>query len=198
MSGFAGIRVDESIVRRAQRGDARAHETIYRAFAPAVFTLARRLVKSPHLAEDMLQETFLEVMRSLPRYRGDAALGTWIRRIAVSKCLMHLRTAWNQRAEAMADDDEPADHAALLAEQVGAGLDLHAALGLLPETGRVVLWLHDVEGYTHREIAMLMQKTESFSKSQLARAHQRLRVTLADDETADAPPVAGAMPGDCT
>ncbi len=198
MSGFAGISVDESIVRRAQRGDARAHEVVYRAFSPAVFTLARRLLKSPQLAEDMLQETFIEVMRSLPRYRGDAALGTWIRRIAVSKCLMHLRTAWNQRAEILPDGAEPVDEGVAVAEQVGTRLDLQTALGMLPETGRVVVWLHDVEGYTHREIAMAMQKTESFSKSQLARAHQRLRMMLAEDDTADSPLVAEAVSGDCT
>ena len=73
MSGFAGISVDESVIRRARRGDAGAHESLYRALAPAVYTLALRLVKAPAAAEDMLQETFIEVMRSLPRYRGDAA-----------------------------------------------------------------------------------------------------------------------------
>ena len=57
-------------------------------------------------------------------------------------------------------------------------LDLDAALANLPSVSRAVVWLHDVEGFTHREIAELMGKTESFSKSQLSRAYQRLRPLL--------------------
>ncbi len=178
MSGFAGISVDESVIRRARRGDAGAHETLYRALAPAVYTLALRLVKAPAAAEDMLQETFIEVMRSLPRYRGDAALATWVRRIAVSKCLMHLRSAWNQRAGELGHGDDPVDRGAPVADAVGLRMDLEAALASLPAESRVVVWLHDVEGYTHREIATAMHKTESYSKSQLSRAHRRLRGLL--------------------
>ncbi len=181
MSGFAGISVDESVIRRARRGDAGAHESLYRALAPAVYTLALRLVKVPAVAEDMLQETFMEVMRSLPRYRGDASLATWVRRIAVSKCLMHLRSAWHRRAGELGDGDDPVDGGAPVADSVGLRLDLEAALASLPAESRVVVWLHDVEGYTHREIAMAMQKTESYSKSQLSRAHRRLRGLLEGD-----------------
>jgi RNA polymerase sigma-70 factor (ECF subfamily) len=57
-------------------------------------------------------------------------------------------------------------------------MDLDAALANLPEVSRVVVWLHDVEGFTHKEIAAQMGKTESFSKSQLSRAYQRLRPLL--------------------
>ncbi|HKL63888.1 MAG TPA: RNA polymerase sigma factor [Woeseiaceae bacterium] len=178
MSGFAGISVDESLIRRARRGDADAHESLYRALAPAVYTLAVRLVKVPAVAEDMLQETFIEVMRSLPRYRGDASLATWVRRIAMSKCLMHLRSAWHRRAGEFGDGDDPVDGGAPVADSVGLRLDLEAALASLPAESRVVVWLHDVEGYTHREIAMAMHKTESYSKSQLSRAHRRLRGLL--------------------
>ena len=186
MSGFAGISVDESVIRRARRGDAGAHESLYRALAPAVYTLALRLVRAPATAEDMLQETFIEVMRSLPGYRGDASLATWVRRIAVSKCLMHLRSAWYQRAGEFAAGDDPADGGAPVADTVGLRMDLEAALASLPAESRVVVWLYDVEGYTHREIAMLMQKTESYSKSQLSRAHQRLRGLLEGDAGTDA------------
>ncbi|WP_405242681.1 RNA polymerase sigma factor [Lentisalinibacter salinarum] len=198
MSGFAGISVDEVVIRRARRGEAGAHESLYRALAPAVYTLALRLVKTPAAAEDMLQETFIEVMRSLPGYRGDASLATWVRRIAVSKCLMHLRSAWNRRAGEFGDGDEPVDGGAPVAESVGLRMDLEAALASLPAESRVVVWLHDVEGYTHREIAMVMQKTESYSKSQLSRAHRRLRRLLdgGAGEPGDATSrVTGVLPG---
>lgn len=190
--------MDVAVIRRARRGDADAHESIYRALGPAVYTLALRLVKTPATAEDMLQDTFIEVMRSLPRYRGDASLATWVRRIAVSKCLMHLRSAWNQRAGELGEGDDPADGGAPVAESVGLSMDLEAALARLPAQSRVVVWLHDVEGYTHREIAMVMQKTESYSKSQLSRAHQRLRGLLERETGATADAVEGAgrlLPG---
>jgi len=198
MSGFAGISVDEAVIRRARRGEAGAHETLYRALAPAVYTLAVRLVKAPAAAEDMLQETFIEVMRSLPGYRGDASLATWVRRIAVSKCLMHLRSAWHRRAGELGDGDDPVDGGAPVADSVGLRMDLEAALASLPAESRVVVWLHDVEGYTHREIAMVMQKTESYSKSQLSRAHRRLRGLLEGGagEAGDAMSrVTGVLPG---
>jgi RNA polymerase sigma-70 factor (ECF subfamily) len=79
-----------------------------------------------------------------------------------------------------------------VADSVGLRLDLEAALASLPAESRVVVWLHDVEGYTHREIAMVMQKTESYSKSQLSRAHRRLRGLLEGDAGKRRGDVAGA------
>jgi RNA polymerase sigma-70 factor (ECF subfamily) len=134
---------------------------------------------STHTADDLLQETFIEVIRSIGNFRGDASLATWIRKIAVSKCLMHLRSAWQNRATLFRDlgeDHLPYEPAvACGAPLTQAQMDLEKALARLSDTARVVVILHDVEGYTHREIADLMGKSVSFSKSQLARAHQRLQ-----------------------
>ena len=182
MSKFADIQIDPAIVKRAARGDARAHEIIYRAFASPVYSLSLRFTRVPAQAEDLVQDTFIEVMRSISKFRGEAALGSWIRRIAVSKALMFLRSAWTARGQALADDwDEltPDDAVQGLSRQPDEALDLDAALARLPAVSRAVVWLHDVEGFTHKEIAALMGRTESFSKSQLSRAYQRLRPMLA-------------------
>ncbi len=183
MSKFADIQIDAAIVRRAARGDAHAHEIIYRAFAGPVYSLCLRFTRVPAQAEDLVQETFIEIMRSIAKFRGEAALGSWIRRIAVSKALMHLRSAWTARGQSLADDwnevtpGDVASHG--VSSQPEAALDLDAALANLPSVGRAVVWLHDVEGFTHKEIATLMGRSESFSKSQLSRAYQRLRPMLA-------------------
>ncbi|MDH3338855.1 MAG: RNA polymerase sigma factor [Gammaproteobacteria bacterium] len=183
MSKFADIQIDAAIVRRAARGDAHAHEIIYRAFAGPVYSLCLRFTRVPAQAEDLVQETFIEIMRSIAKFRGEAALGSWIRRIAVSKALMHLRSAWTARGQSLADDwnevtpGDAAGHG--VSSQPEAALDLDAALANLPSVGRAVVWLHDVEGFTHKEIATLMGRAESFSKSQLSRAYQRLRPMLA-------------------
>jgi RNA polymerase sigma-70 factor (ECF subfamily) len=184
MSKFADIRIDPAIVKRAARGDARAHEIIYRAFSAPVYSLCLRFTRVPAQAEDLVQETFIEIMRSIAKFRGEAALGSWIRRIAVSKALMYLRSAWTARGQSLTDDwheQTPGDVATHgVSSHPDAALDLDAALANLPSVSRAVVWLHDVEGYTHKEIAVLMGQTESFSKSQLSRAYQRLRPMLAE------------------
>jgi RNA polymerase sigma-70 factor (ECF subfamily) len=145
----------------------------------------------PAQAEDLLQETFIEVIRKIAQFRGDAPVGIWIRRIAVSKALMFLRSAWHARGQSLDDDWEEITFdgraSAAGSQQHDQAMDLDAALADLPAVGRTVVWLHDVEGYTHKEIAGLMGKTESFSKSQLSRAYQRLRPMLgAEIEREDA------------
>jgi len=166
------------ILARARRGERAAHAELYTSFAGAVFTLARRMLASKALAEDVLQETFVEVLCKIDTFRGDAEVGTWIRRIAINKCLMHVRSSWiSLRGTASA---EPAE------EQRSGALDdqlaLERALDAIPDVARAVVWLHDVEGYTHGEIGQMMGRTASFSKSQLARAHERLRVLLEGPE----------------
>ena len=196
MSKFASIQIDPAIVSRAAKGDARAHEILYRAFATPVYSLCLRFTRVPAHAEDLVQETFIEVMRSIAGFRGEAAIGSWIRRIAVSKALMFLRSAWTSRGQSLADDWEdltPGDASTLgVSRHPDDAMDLDSALANLPDVSRAVIWLHDVEGFTHKEIAQMMGKTESFSKSQLSRAYQRLRPMLS--QAADAHGVAaGAM-----
>lgn len=171
--------VDEHLLARARRGDLRAMEALYRIFAGPVHNLGLRLCGTIEEAEDILQETFLEVVRSLASFRGDAPLGAWIRRVAVSKILTRRRRAEVRRIEVELENRvenvgdwmtrRGASHA------TGIRIDLERALSELPETSRIVLWLHDVEGMTHFEIGELMGKTASFSKSQLARSHAKLR-----------------------
>ena len=182
MSRFADIQIDPGIVKRAAQGDVKAHEIIYRSFSAPVYSICLRFTKAPAHAEDLVQETFIEIMRSIAKFRGEAALGSWIRRIAVTKSLMFLRSAWTKRSQSLADDwadltaGEPVSHG--ISSHPDDAMDLDAALASLPDTSRAVVWLHDVEGFTHKEIAGLMGKSESFSKSQLSRAYQRLRPML--------------------
>jgi RNA polymerase sigma-70 factor (ECF subfamily) len=202
MSKFTDIQIDAGIVRRAAHGDVRAHEIIYRAYGTPVYSICLRFTRVPAHAEDLTQETFIEVIRSIGGFRGDAPLGAWIRCIAVSKALMFLRSAWHSRGQSLDDDWEDAtpDRAdSGLAAQADQAIDLDAALATLPAVSRAVIWLHDVEGFTHGEIAALMGKTESFSKSQLSRAYQRLRPILEAGTAAAGRKtnVAGAALGSC-
>ena len=164
-----------SLVARARAGDYGALEQVYRAHEKGVYSLARRLTPTAEDAEDVLQETFLEVCRSIGSWRGDGSLWGWIRTIAASKALMRYRREKLRAGEPL-DDASAETHDS----DVPLRLDLESALSRLGERSRAVVWLHDVEGYTHEEIAELMGMTTSFSKSQLARAHEKLRRWLGE------------------
>jgi RNA polymerase sigma-70 factor (ECF subfamily) len=166
----------DAVVARARAGDPAALEALYRAFQTPVYNLARRICRTAEDAEDVLQETFFEVCKSIRHYRQDGSLWGWVRTIAASKALMRLRRNKYRDADEL-DDDVPGTRR----EDTALRMDLEAALERLPEISRAVVWLHDVEGYTHEEIAAMMGKTTSFSKSQLARAHARLRRWLGEE-----------------
>lgn len=174
--------LDDIAIERAKTGDLDALEHVYRAYESMVYSLARRVCRTAEDAEDVLQETFLEVCRSITRFRGDGpgSLTAWIKRIAASKALMRIRREKYRQTEDLAEDGPIAASRGRNAD-VGLRLDLERALGHLSDTSRAVVWLHDVEGYTHEDIAELMGKTVSFSKSQLARAHERLRTWLGEE-----------------
>ena len=192
MSAFPDIDVVTSdLLDRARAGDDRALEQIYRTFERPVRTLAQRLLAHRAAAEDVAQDVFVDVITRLHQYEGRGSFAGWVRSIAVTRCLMHLRSPWQRSrrwlGRQLGDDDDrscedarPADDGSVggaVSEQ-GDAIDLERALARLGGTARTVVWLHDVEGYTHAEIGALFGATASFSKSQLARAHERLRAEL--------------------
>jgi RNA polymerase sigma factor (sigma-70 family) len=184
MSAFLDSELPPDAVQRAQAGDVAACETIYRTFERPVRTLAARLLARRHTAEDLAQDVFVEVLGNLGKYDGRGSFAGWIRAIAVNRCLMHLRSPWQRSLRWLESSDVPdTDDFDRHASTVAAGehIDLERALGRLGDTARCVVWLHDVEGYTHAEIGALLGGTASFSKSQLARAHARLRQLLEPD-----------------
>jgi len=135
-------------------------------------------------AEDLAQDVFVEVLQSLPQFDGRGSFAGWVRAITVRKCLMHLRSPWHRGlrwVEALAPEDAESQSREAAVAHGGEALDLERALARLGDTARAVVWLHDVEGYTHAEIGALLGGTSSLSKSQLARAHARLRELLEPD-----------------
>lgn len=175
------LAVPDILVARAKTGDLEALEALYRAFETPVYHLALRMLRRSEDAEDVLQETFLEVVRSIKQYRGEGHLWGWVRQITVSKTLMRIRRGQLRDTEEL-HEEYTQGGSGLGVGGVPARIDLERAFERLTPTSRAVVWLHDVEGYTHEEIAERMERTVSFSKSQLARAHARLRRLLAAEE----------------
>lgn len=188
-SRFA-IELPSGVLDGLRAGDRSAFDRVYRLFERPVYTLALRMLGGAHgdgreAAADVVQDTMLKVYRSAPTYRGDGApFWSWLRQIAVNEALMRLRR--EQRHIADMTLDEGAEHEDLSPPPAAAAdaAALQRALALLPAMTRSVLWLYHGEGYTHDEIAELMQRTPSFSKSQLARGTRRLRQLLETGGTA--------------
>ncbi len=164
--------VEKDLLQRAQRGDRRALGEIYRIYSSSVYTLAKRFFPQGVDAEDVLQETFITAFEKLQQFRGESAFGFWLRGIAVNKSLMRIRA---NKANPVIFMEVEYDNLPVAEGVTEVSGDIERQLARLNEVSRAVLWLHDVEGYTHKEIAALMDKSVSFSKSQLARAHQKLR-----------------------
>ena len=177
MARLVEIDVPPDVLASARFGSERAQVEIYAAVAPATFGLVRRLAGSRALAEDLFQETMMAVFQGLSGFRGEAPLGAWVRQIAVSKCLMYLRSPWHCARLRLGSEDARSAEALLPATPGPRAecLDVERALASLAPTARAVVWLFEVEGYSHEEIAQSFGRSVSFSKSQLARAHTKLR-----------------------
>jgi len=169
------IELDDLTLARARRGDMDACESIFRKFNQPAFSVAYRVCQCRELAQEITQEAFITVFRKLGQFRGDAPFWGWLRRVVVNHAISSLRKAPKADPVELQDFHGKAESAS---DQVGLAMDLESALAALGAEDRTIVWLHDVEGYNHREIADLFGKTESFSKTRLSRARSKLRDLL--------------------
>jgi len=129
-------------------------------------------------AEDLLQEIFLLVYRKLPEFRGESAIGTWLYRLAMNRCLDHLKSRQAKASHLTGVLDEAVATAPGRSEGGIGKLDLERAIAQLPEGARAAFVLHDVEGFQHQEIAEILGISEGTSKSQVHKARLKLRTLL--------------------
>lgn len=166
---------DAELIERAGRGDPAALRALYEGHADRVWAVIRRLAGDEALAEDWAQEAWIRVFRSLPGFRGEARLSTWIHRIALNVAVDgQRRRAREAPAGPLNEEIEGAP-----AEEPELRIALERALDRLPAGMRQVLVLHDVEGYTHDEIGAVLGVAAGTSRSQLFKARARLRESLA-------------------
>jgi RNA polymerase sigma-70 factor (ECF subfamily) len=159
-------------LRRARKGDRRAFEQLYRDHVGQVYGLCLRMTGQPAEAEDCVQDAFIQAWRKLAQFRGDAAFGTWLHRIAVNAVLARRR---RQKPE------DPLEHAAepvAAAESPADQSDLEAAVAELPEGARHVFVLLAVYGYTHEEAGEMLGIAGGTCKAQLHRARRLLAERL--------------------
>ncbi|MBM4193078.1 MAG: sigma-70 family RNA polymerase sigma factor [Gemmatimonadetes bacterium] len=169
---------DQITIRRAINGDEAALRAIWTQHAPRIDAVVRRLVGDPDLAADVAQEVWIQIFRALPTYRGESQFSTWTHRIAVNRTLNALRSL----RRIGKSEVEIEEHTAMVDHQGDRTLlaqTIDEAVQKLAPGARAVFVLHDVEGYTHEEIAEELGITSGGSKSQLFKARAKLRRLLA-------------------
>ena len=166
------------LVARACDGDESAFAALYRTHAGRIYALCLRLEGDSARAEELTQDVFVRAWERLRSFRGDSAFSTWLHRLAVNVVLTDRRSAWRRSQRVMTTDDPSVFERARDWETPGPDLDLDQAIAALPPGARAVFVLHDVEGYQHGEIAVMMGVAEGTSKTQLFRARRLLRKAL--------------------
>lgn len=174
---------EPELIARVLAGDRLAGRELYNAHAPRVFRLAYRLTGDAELAREFTQDTFVRAFQRLADFRGDAAFSTWIHRITITVVANAMRKVrrLRERETDLADLD-----AVLPVNSSVRRLDpdlrdrLAKAIDALPEIYRITLIMHDMEGYTHTEIAEVLGVAEGTCKSRLSAARAQLRAALAD------------------
>ena len=171
---------DKELIARVLEGDPNAERRLYDAHVDRVFRLVYRMAGDLDRAKDYTQETFIRAFSRLAEFRGEAALSTWLGSIAISVALNGLRKVRRMRDREVALDDAPQMGRLSVEAEPDLKTRLAQAIDGLPEGYRAVFVMHDVEGYTHEEIASSLGVHPGTSKAQLFRARARLREALAD------------------
>jgi RNA polymerase sigma-70 factor, ECF subfamily len=166
---------EEALVQRAGAGDTRAFERLYREHAGRVYGLCLRITRDAQLAEDCMQETFINAWRALSQFQTRSSLSTWLHRIAVNVSLGKRRKA--TPVEERDEDAESLDGGWTLETPVEVE-ELEAAIDALPDGARDALVLHALYGYSHVEAAQMLGIAEGTCKAQLHRARKLLRERL--------------------
>ncbi len=172
--GLETIDINAKLVERAKQGDQQAMYRLYKSHVQAMYNTSIRIVVNQFDAEDIIQESFLSAFKSLSSLKGDSSFGTWVKRIVVNKSLNLLRQKKQtftdlDNLHIAAEESEDEDFPEVTPDVI------HEAIKSLPEKARVVLNLYLLEGYLHKEIAEMLEISESTSKSQYQRARKILQ-----------------------
>lgn len=170
---------EAALVRKARWGNRAAFETLYRRHAGAVHALSLRLTGNAASAEDLTQDTFMRMLQFLGGLRSDRPLRPWLKRVAANAAIDRLRHEQRYRPldegegwQPTAADPMPQD-------------DGESLLRRLPPLVRTVVWLHEIEGWSHLELADRFGRSESWSKSLVSRAKLSLRNLLKEEYAND-------------
>jgi RNA polymerase sigma-70 factor (ECF subfamily) len=178
----ASFTADLQLAKRCLAKDEAARAELFTRYAPVLFPVLRRLVRSEADAEDLLQQSFLEALLSLHRYRGDAALGSWLHTIAVRSAYRQMRKVRPTISLELVKEERSNDPNAQL-ESRGLLRRIESLLEKITPKRRIAFLLYEVEGHTLPEVANLLEISQVAAKKRILSAHQELReLTMNDPE----------------
>ncbi len=176
MANIGGVQIAVEVVERLMQGDPQAQEQVFKALSSPVYSMALRILGDSHAAEDVAQDTFMDVLTKAHTIREPSHFVGWVRTLAVNRCYMRLRSPWHRRRV----NYEPV---ATGAEDGTSDLiDVERALASMDSKTRLVVWMYCVEGYTHEEIGKLLKRSTSYSKVIISRLNQNMEKSRLDDE----------------
>lgn len=169
---------DRELIGRILAGDAAAERELYDRHVERVFRLAYRMSGDATQAEDLTQDTFIRAFDRLADFRGDGPFGGWLHRVATSVILSALQQRKRRQGVESLRDELPERPAAGGERDPDLRRRLHRAIDGLDDNHRLVFVMHDMEGYTHHEIASAMGTPVGTAKARLSRAREKLRALL--------------------
>ena len=178
MANIGGVQIAEEVVERLMQGEREAQEQVFKALATPVYSMALRVLGDSHAAEDVAQDTFMDILTKAHTIREPAHFVGWVRTLAVNRCYMRLRSPWHRKRvnyEPVEQSTEDSTSDMLDVERVLADMD--------PKT-RMVVWMYCVEGYTHEEIGKALRRSTSYSKVIISRLTQRVKQSNPEESEA--------------
>ena len=160
------------VVKRCQDGDTKAMEMVYIGYKSPLFNLAYRFSRNYSSAKDLLQDIFINIFTHIDKLRAPEAFNSWLYRIAINTCISFTRHKGKAK-EVSLDEIENTDCSKNVDHPMKEYLE--QAIKILPLKQKTVFLLHDVQGFTHTEIAQITKFTEGTSKSQLFKARMKIR-----------------------
>jgi RNA polymerase sigma-70 factor, ECF subfamily len=166
------------VIERARSGDVDAFEMVYRAHATAIHALCLRMSGDRAVARDLVQDVFVRAWERLPSFRGQSSLATWLHRLAVNVVLEKWRSAKRDALRMIDDPDGVAFDAPMVQTDLDSAMEIEGAMARLPAGARAVFVLHEIEGYSHEEIAVMTGIAPGTARTQLFRARRALAKML--------------------
>ena len=167
------ITFERDLVNRCLGHDRNAQNQLYLAYCKAMYNVCYRMVNDHGVAEDVLQNAFIDVFSKMHLYSFQSSLGSWIKRVVINTCIDHLRKKKRYFDEIderiMEVEDEIVQESSINVQSI------HKAMEMLPDGYRTVFSLYAIEGYDHEEIGQVLGISEETSKSQYHRAKKKLK-----------------------
>jgi len=175
--------IAQMLVDRARKGDQQSMHRLYKMYVRAMYNVSIRIVANQLDAEDILQESFASAFCNLDAYKGESSFGAWLKRIVINKSINHVKKqkVWFAEVEHLPEKEDTLGEDDLSGENFFDKISpemIHEAIKTLPAKAKTVLTLYLLEDYPHRDIARMLDISESTSKSQYQRARKLLQERL--------------------